>query len=129
MKKVPKDRWIIVNNTHEPLIDELTFKRVQEVLSNSKIRNKKDNYKLLEGILYCHECGHKISICNNKNNSYTACNYYKMHSKNKLCTPHSLNYNILEKEVIKNIKDNIPDRLLNNYKINNKDIESLINIK
>ena len=54
--------------------------------------------------------------------------HYKMHSKNKLCTPHSLNYNILEKEIIKNIKENIPDKLFNNYK-NNKDLDSLIKIK
>jgi len=48
---VPKDKWIVVENTHEPIIDEVTWARVQGLLlqnkSNSKARTvKSENNKL-----------------------------------------------------------------------------------
>jgi len=107
-KKNPKEMWIIVKNTHTPLVDREVFNKIQLVLSNTKIRANKEIYRLLDGLLYCHECGHKISILKPRksdNKTYIACNYYKMHSKDHLCTPHSYNYDLLEEIVLNNLKE------------------------
>ena len=63
-KVVPndKDDWIIVKNTHEALVDRKTFDKVQEMLKNCKVKSHKDIYRLLDGILFCGDCKHKISI-------------------------------------------------------------------
>ena len=37
---VPEDEWIVVENTHEPIIDEVTWARVQELLLQNKSNRK-----------------------------------------------------------------------------------------
>ena len=101
-----KEDWIIVPNTHTPLVDRGVFNKIQKILSNSKIRAKKQVYRALDGLLYCHECGHKITICSPNKSGYTyiVCNYYRMHSKDHLCTSHSFNYDVLEGIIINELK-------------------------
>ena len=36
MVDIPKDRWIIIENTHEPIIDREVFNEIQEILENCK---------------------------------------------------------------------------------------------
>lgn len=101
-----REDWIVVPNTHELLVDRDIFNKIQKILSNTKIRRKKQVYRALDGLLYCHECGHKITICSPNKNGYTyiVCNYYRMHSKEHLCTSHSFNYDILEELIVNELK-------------------------
>ena len=103
--RVPKDEWIVVENTHEPIIDKETFYKVQLLLDKNKNKQSNTNNYLLKGFLFCEECGHSITICKrNENIAYTGCSYYQKYSKFKLCTPHSMNYQSLEREILKEIK-------------------------
>lgn len=101
-----REDWIVVPNTHEPLVDRDTFNRIQKILSNTKIRSKKQVYRALDGLLYCSDCGHKITICSPNKSGYTyiVCNYYRMHSKQHLCTSHSFNYDVLEGLIVNELK-------------------------
>jgi len=57
MKVRPKEKWIIVEGEHEPIIDEITFKRVQTVLKRQrKEPRRKLNDYLLTGLLKCGKC-------------------------------------------------------------------------
>lgn len=101
-----KEDWIIVENTHEPIIDKEKFYAVQELLkSRSKTRTKSLNLKL-KGLLVCKECGKKIgcSTAHYKNGNhtqiYTYCHTYQSLPKLKLCTPHCVNYEKLENAII-----------------------------
>ena len=38
-RRLPKEQWIVVDNTHEPIIDQETFDRVQAI---QKIKRKED---------------------------------------------------------------------------------------
>lgn len=103
--RVPKEDWIIVENTHEPIIDKDVFYKVQVLRERNKNKQLKSNNYLLKGFLFCEECGHSITI--NKRTeeiAYTGCSYYQRHSKFKVCTPHSMNYQKLEKEILKEIR-------------------------
>lgn len=102
-----KEDYIIVKNTHEPLVDKKTFDKIQDLLKNCKIRTKKKIYRLLDGLLYCGECKHRMSICNpNKaGKTYIVCNYYRMYSKQHLCTSHSFNYDCLEEIILTKLKE------------------------
>lgn len=100
----PKDKWIIVENTHEPIIDKETFNIVQNIYEkNSHITRNTKNY-LLKGFIKCKECGHTIGINTVHNKGYCTCNYYKKYSKLNLCTPHSIPYDELEYKVLKEVK-------------------------
>lgn len=57
----PKD-YIIVENTHEPIIDKETFYEAQKKIPKNVGRNEKKENHLLDGLLYCGDCGHRISI-------------------------------------------------------------------
>ena len=96
---------------------------------------KKENH-LLDGLLYCGECGHRISIQARRkkdNRCYTICNYYRTYMNERRCTTHSNNYDELEKVIIKSlteiclnyinkckIKENTLNNLKETDKVNNK---------
>jgi len=103
----PKD-YIIIKNTHTPIIDEETFNKVQQILPKRKGRPDKKEHHLLEGLLYCKECGGRISITPRRkkdNHCYTICNKYRTYIKEKVCTVHSNNYDKLEEEILNTLKE------------------------
>ena len=69
-------------------------------------RNEKKNAFLLDGLLFCYECKHKIGVRGKKNgNYYMVCNNYRRNSKLGLCTSHGFSYSNLEYTVINYIKN------------------------
>ena len=139
----PKD-YIIVENTHEPIIDKDTFYEVQKRIPKNVGRNEKKEKHLLDGLLYCGDCGHRISIQARRkkdNKCYTICNYYRTYTKQRLCTTHSNNYDELEKVILSSLtdmclnyinKDKIKNDVLNNLTEDNmlknkKELEMLTN--
>ncbi len=105
-----KEDWIIVENTHTPLVSKEEFEIVQKLLPKNTIRKEKKIYRRLDGLLYCHECGHRLGICNPRKSdgrTYIVCNYYRMNSKYNVCTSHGFNYDYLEEVVINTIRQMI----------------------
>ena len=102
----PKEQWNIVENTHEPIIDKKTFDTVQKmVITQNYNRNEKKHHFLLDGLLVCYECKHKIGLRTRKNGRLDMiCNNYRRNSKLGLCTSHGFNYEQLEKIVLEYIK-------------------------
>lgn len=61
-KALPKSNWDIVPGTHEPLVDKLTFERIQgNVKRTNKSISKRDK-RLFENLLFCKECGNALTI-------------------------------------------------------------------
>lgn len=99
---------IIIENTHEAIIDKETFNKVQKLIPKNVGRNEKKEHFLLEGLLYCGDCGHRISVMPRKKNNnlcYTDCNYNRTYRKEKLCTPHCNNYDKLEAQILSSLKE------------------------
>ena len=101
-----KDRWIIVENTHEPIIDKDTFDIVQNIYAKNRNRSIKTHEHLLQGFLYCKECGHRLGIgqSSDKKRYYMICNHYRKYGKNSFCFPHSCRYDTVEHEILKEIR-------------------------
>ena len=102
-----KPEWNIVENTHEPIIDKKIFETVQKMqIAKSYSRNEKKHHFLLDGLLICYECKHKIGVRVTRNGGLDmVCNNYRRNSKLGLCTSHGFNYNKLEEQVLKYIKE------------------------
>lgn len=106
--KTNKEDWVIVEGTHEAIIDKNTFNRVQNFLDANYRQPTKPYERTFGGIMFCHECGHKIGVGNPKRDSrqkekqyvYTYCNYYRKNSAYNKCTPHTMNYNNLEEQLL-----------------------------
>ena len=61
----PSEDWIVVENTHEPLIDRETFDKVQALAQRKKaeyfenlgrFRHLKTTENILKGLIYCSDC-------------------------------------------------------------------------
>ena len=62
VKYMPQDEWKIVYNTHEPIISEDVFNRVQSLRQMNK-KTKKIRYEWeLNGMVKCKECGSKMTM-------------------------------------------------------------------
>lgn len=107
MRTNPQEQWNIVKNTHEAIIDKKTFDAVQRmIIAQNYNRNEKKHHFLLDGLLICYECKHKIGVRTRKNGRLDMiCNNYRRNSKLGLCTSHGFNYEQLEKTVLEYIKD------------------------
>ena len=108
IKKNPKEKWIIVENVHEPILDKDTFYRIQEIFKQNYRCPVESKKQLLSGLLVCKECQHGLGINSRERKTgvkqYIYCNHYRKYSKYKLCTPHSMNYDKLEKEIVEFLK-------------------------
>ena len=111
LKKVIRNKssdYIIVENTHKPIIDKDTFERVQNLLDANYRQPTPEYQRIFKGLMYCHECGHKIGVGNPKRDNrpiekqyvYTYCNFYRKNSAYNKCTPHTMNYNNLEEQLM-----------------------------
>lgn len=134
VKNSVKD-YIVVENTHEPIIDKELFYEVGKLLQKNKGRNEKKENNLLDGLLYCGDCGHRISVTSRRkkdNKHYTICNYYRTYMKQHFCTTHSNNYDVLEQVIIDELKtkckeyidkEKIKSNILKNIKKDNDELE------
>lgn len=61
-KYIPQEEWKIVYNTHEAIITERLFNRVQKMHKVNKDTRKKQHEWELNGIVKCKECGAKMTL-------------------------------------------------------------------
>ncbi len=128
VKYMPRDEWKIVENTHEAIIDQELFERVQRKLNiEGKTKSQKFDW-LLNGLVYCKECGSQMILKVEYTNSGTIkskrlhCIEGTRKNSKVFCNRKSkgINEESLTKIVLKNISNKI-------YKIMNTDkIENLI---
>lgn len=139
MKNQPKSEWIIVENTHEPIITKEQFYKVQEIFKSKTRRCKNGEVHIFANKLVCLDCGMKLYKCkNDRGYIYFSCKGSKKLYGN--CTPHSIGYANLQELVTEKIRekiltyynfDNIPDNLfvkndnLNKFKNFEKKKETL----
>ena len=106
LKSNPQEQWNIVENTHEPIIEKQVFDKVQKMIFVQKYnRNGKKHNFLLDGLLVCYECKHKIGVKIRENGKLDmVCNNYRRNSKLGLCTSHGFCYETLESQVLEYIR-------------------------
>lgn len=95
-----------MENTHQPIIEKQLFDKVQKMVIVQKYnRNEKKHSFLLDGLLVCYECKHKIGVRTRKNGKLDMiCNNYRRNSKLGLCTSHGFSYDTLEKDILQYIR-------------------------
>ena len=118
---VPKEEWVKVENTHEPIIDKETFEKAQYINKKDiKVSQKTGKLSIWAGILKCKDCGramNKKSSTNKRGNTYEyyICSTYRKKSNN-LCSKHTVKVDKLEKAVLQAINLHI-DLLINTEEI------------
>ncbi len=93
----PKENWIVVENTHEPLVDEETFSLVQRILRSRTCYKTKGFHNLFSGLAKCADCGRSMSAVGTRKKGARAnlvCGGYKLYGA-KECSNHAIDYETL----------------------------------
>lgn len=111
MRKVDPRDWIVVENTHTPLVDKSTWDRVQEKLSqhHKKIRRtKNDTVGLFSGIIKCSDCGMSLAYMRRKlkdrEKGVYRCSRYN-NNGSKACSSHYIDEEYISAFVLDDIRN------------------------
>ena len=102
----PKTDWIIVENTHEPIIDKTTFEIVQRFSKSRTCQKNKGFKNIFSGIAFCADCGKSMSSVGTRKKdspANLACGSYKLYGQS-VCSNHFIDYNTLYDFVLKTIQ-------------------------
>lgn len=111
---VPKEEWIEVKNTHEPLIDEETFELAQKIIRVKKRPTKEGEHQIFAGLLKCSTCGQSLSFARGGDSKYNggkggrgsfACNQSRRKGK-EYCSFHYISYLDIYTIILEDIRKN-----------------------
>lgn len=107
-KKIATDEseWIVVENTHEPLIDKETWDLVHDIMKNRRRETKRGEVQMFAGLVKCANCGSALNVSYNyKKQKFTgfSCWVYKNYGKDR-CTSHAIGYQTLYNIVLEDIR-------------------------
>ena len=104
------DKWVVVEDTHEPIIEAETFQKVQMLLASRRTtRCRKFDFPL-KGLIFCHECGYPLAVINRKNAAgedvlYFVCRTYQRFTKAGVCTCHSIKERTVTEAVMEKLHE------------------------
>ncbi|MDD2689827.1 MAG: recombinase family protein, partial [Candidatus Omnitrophica bacterium] len=134
LKSRPKEEWLISEGKHKGIIDNFTFKKVQEIVKKQSVepRRKLSEY-LLSSLVRCGFCNGSMNGYSQKKDNQIY-SYYKCHnsmSKGKsVCKGNALNKTLLEKIVIDKILSSVDKSKIDIKKaldIYNREVKDKIN--
>ena len=93
--KQDRENWVVVEDTHEPLIDTETFHKVRMLVDSRRHTRSRTYDFLLKGMIFCHECGYPLAVLNRRNAAgedvlYFVCRTYQRFTRAGVCTCHSI---------------------------------------
>ena len=105
------DSWVIIPDTHEPIVSKETWDEAQRINSSNQKENVRRNVQgevsLFAGIVKCADCGGNMAFGNKKFKSYTQefyrCGTYVQKGK-EVCTTHKIDYHVLYQAVLEDIQ-------------------------
>ena len=133
-KKITLDEklWIIVENTHEALVDKDTFNYVNTLRKrntrNYEVKTNREK-RLLEGKLFCKECQNRLTVLYRKKLDYWSvnCNRYSRDPVRGRCYSHFYPYNYLEEQILEQINKSV-SKLIKELDVNELNSEIVKNI-
>ncbi|MGN0972754.1 MAG: recombinase family protein [Aristaeellaceae bacterium] len=109
LKQAPQN-WVVVENTHESLVDRDAFRQVQQLLASRRHTRSRTYDFLLKGLIFCHECGHPLAVMNRRNAAgedvlYFVCRTYQRFTRAGVCTCHAIKEQTVTRAVIARVQE------------------------
>lgn len=106
-KNAPED-WSVKMGTHQPLVSEERFERVQQQLASRRRKTKDGEVQMFSGIARCSDCGCALRFGTNRQRpgfeyQYLCCSS-KDEGKIDPCTMHYIRYDTLQQIVLQRIQ-------------------------
>jgi site-specific DNA recombinase len=103
---LPSSEWIIVENTHQPIIGKADFELVQERLKSNIRSTGMGQTHIFAGKVRCMDCGNTlVTNSSQPGYKYLRCKSYSMRTKDRLCSSHTIRLSILEDIITKKVKE------------------------
>ena len=107
-KDIPESEWYRFENTHEAIIDKVTWDIARKVREGKRRRTNMGDVDKYSGLLYCADCGSKLYFVRGttiKPEAYNfICSRYRKHMGHELCTPHTIREMALDEIVLEEIR-------------------------
>lgn len=105
-KRIPtaKDRRAYIENAHTPIIDTEMWEKVQTIRENKRRPTKSGMTSIFSGLLYCADCGAKLSLATANGYVHFRCSMYKRTSRTQNCTQHYIREDALNQLVLKQLQ-------------------------
>ena len=99
-RQLDRKDWIVVEHTHEAIIPEDQWRRVQSLLKrDTRALDFVKNLSPFAGFLRCGDCGRAMSKTNHPHGVYYCCGSYKRYGPT-VCTRHGISHRDLETLVL-----------------------------
>lgn len=105
----PREEWVVVRNTHEPLVDEETWNIVRKRMQSRTRKREKGFVNLFSGLAKCADCGKNMSTVGTRKKGSTVnlnCGGYKLGGR-KCCTNHTIDYDVLYQAVLTALQEQV----------------------
>lgn len=103
----PPDQWKIFENTHEAIIDEETFARVQELRKNKRRPARTGKTNMFSGLVRCADCGEKLYYCTSNSfetrQDHFVCSTSRKRGK-EVCDTHFIRAVVLEEGTLQHMR-------------------------
>ena len=108
-RKLPPEEWTVVDGTHEPIVDEDTFRKVQLMIASRTNTRSRTHEFLLKGLIYCHECGYPLGVLErtlsgNRKVLYFVCRTYQRFTTERKCTCHCTRVDTITEAVLEKVR-------------------------
>ena len=105
----PKEEWVRIENTHEPIISKDVFEQVQDQIATRRRMQKDATTQIFAGLLKCADCGCSMSYSRNDTASnpyaYYICSKHRAYRyKGGECTRHYIRYDVLYTYILDRIR-------------------------
>lgn len=108
-RRLPQDKWVVTQNTHQPIIGKDEFEKIQILIHSRITRPHKKELHLFKGLIYCGECGSLLYARTRKDRPLGyVCGSYAKNGKS-VCSSHFIRedelVNVIYEEIIKLFTD------------------------
>ena len=103
--RLPKEEWLIFENTHEAIIDRETFDIVQRIRDGRRRVTPMGEMPILSGMVFCADCGKKLYQVRGRNlpqKEYMVCSTYRKIKGG--CSSHQIRNEVLERLLLDGIQ-------------------------
>lgn len=102
---IPRSDWLVVEDTHDPIIDQDTFDRAQELMKrDTRTAPQFDKLYTFSGFLRCADCGRAMTRNSSKKYVYYVC---QAKTTQGICTRHTIREDKLLSVVLETVKTQI----------------------
>ena len=103
----PQSEWKIFENTHDAIVDEETFYRVQELRKNKRRPARTGKSNMFSGVVRCADCGEKLYYCTGNSfesrQDHFVCSTSRKKGK-EVCDTHFIRAVVLEEGTLQHMR-------------------------